>query len=184
METNDIFTYIIYPLVGAGGLIWGIIEHLAKGAIAKDIEDLKNSLDISNKVVSRYYEQQFNVYSTLWNSLYDLKEVANALWLDASQKNYNSFVKQLKITIEEIERKSIFIEDENYTELNELLQRLARYQVGKFKLIEARARDLERERIERIIDQNEAIVQAYNELINKIRKSFKKQLFYNFNKNE
>ena len=58
------------------------------------------------------------------------------LWTTANKQNLRKFSQQLKNTIDEVERSYLFIEDNHYTELSELLREFKNYEIGKKKLVQ------------------------------------------------
>ena len=77
-----------------------------------------------------------------------------------------------------IEQSYLFIEESHYQNLNKILSELAQYRFGKIKLVQLRNRTepIPLNRIEDAIDHNRERKENYEELIDEVRKQFKKQL--------
>jgi len=150
MNWNEIFQIIsgvIISVGGAGAIIWKLSSYLGeiwakrhlesiKKEYQKEIETYKTQLNMIKETALRYSGQQFELYSKLWHSLCDLKSTADMLWTTANKQNLRKFSQQLKNTIDEVERSYLFIEDNHYTELSELLREFKNYEIGKKKLVQ------------------------------------------------
>jgi hypothetical protein len=148
----------------------------------KEIDAYKNQLDILKENKLLYFKQQFDLYNSFWQSLYNLKKAADNLWEDTNQENLINFSKQLRETIENVERNYLFIEDKHYKELKEILDKFSEYRLGKKKLIQIynSVRDIRDTDIFNqgliLIDKNRSLKRKYEELINRIRNDLKKQI--------
>ncbi len=136
------------------------LERL-KGSIkqeyAKDLEDHKDNLrketdteltrlsgNVSVEVekaklkMSFYSEKQFDLYNELWLSLCKLKNTMNELWAHVDDENLRVFQKQLLVTDDLLEQKSILIEPDHYDKLRKILNQFGSYRLGKKTLIDLR----------------------------------------------
>lgn len=189
---DDVFKLITAMIASIGGgaaLILGLSKYFG-GIFAKRFEqkfraDFQNEinayqakLDILKQTTLRYSDKQFELYTNLWNSLHDLKISADNLWDSASTKNLREFVKQLKKTKGEIEKASLFVEDEHYSELSETIKFFSEFQIGKERLIDLRQNsNLEGHLIEQqMIAGNQRVKNRYDELILLIKADLRKQL--------
>jgi hypothetical protein len=191
---NEIIQNILGILVSVGGtgaIFWELSSYLGKiwaekhlesikKEYQKEIEEYRTRLNIYEKTVLLYSGQQFELYSKLWHSLYDLKLVADTLWEKADNKNLREFSKQLKNTIDEVEKSYLFIEPSHYEELSNLLDEFKNYEFGKKKLIQLRAghrpQRVDDKEIQQLIENNRGKKQQYEQLIKEIRDNLKKQL--------
>jgi len=197
MDSNGLLSQIwqliqdvIGPIGGLGAIIAGfsawfgnlwagrIIEK-DKARHAKEIDQYRMQLDLSKSIISRYNERQFEAYNQLWTSLFDLKILGDALWKRANITNLKNFSKQLRSTKDMVGRMSLFIEDEHFAQLNQLLIEFSEYRLGKQRLIDLRTGD----RVEDFdvkqfsqIKENETRLQKYSKLIGEIRDSFRLQI--------
>lgn len=143
----------------------------------KEIDHYKSQLDILKESSLRYSSQQFQIYNLFWLSLYDLKIKADSLWEEANNSNLTRFVKQLKNTIDQIEKSSLFIEDSHYHTLKEVLHEFSQYEIGKTKLIRYKVTNhTQVYEIENMVENNRRIKQRYEELIESIKSELKNQL--------
>jgi len=160
------------------GNIWaGRIVARDRARHSETLEVLKHQLLISRDMLERYRASQFEEYNLLWSSLSELKLAADALWDTASKANLGNFIRQLKETNAELNRKALLIEDDLYYELRKLLVEFARYSHGKTKLINLRQQNASLDDIQRIIDENNERLISYNKLLLAIRKSMRKHLY-------
>jgi len=187
-EIIKIGLWVIASLGGAGGIILGFsnffgglfakrYEEKVKAKFQKEIDMYQSQLDVIKERTLRYSSTQFDFYSKLWSSLYDLKVLGDDLWQEASPIRLEKFSKQLKTTRAEIEKSSLFIEDEHYRELMEILLHFSEYQIGKKSLIEYRKENgFDDYSTEQMIRQNGGEKQRYENLIKRIRIDLKRQL--------
>lgn len=170
---------IIYVLSSYFGKLWAD-KHLEsiKSEYQQELETHRTKLDMIKETASRYSSQQFELYNKLWHSLYELKLAADALWDVASEGKLKKFVRQLKKTIDEVEKSCLFIEDDHYETLSNLLNEFKNYRGGKKNLIESmkRGESLYNDEIQDLIENNRWIREEYNRLIIEIRTDLKKQL--------
>jgi hypothetical protein len=152
MEWEDIFkiiTGLLVSLGGAGAIILGFskfigelfakrYEQKIRASFQNDINTYQSQLDILKQTTLRYSDKQFELYSILWSSLHDLKVLADELWVEASSRNMERFVRQLKKTKNEIEKASLFIENTHYERLSDTLSQFGNYQIGKLLLVDYR----------------------------------------------
>jgi hypothetical protein len=192
MEWDETLRLIFSALAsvgGAGAIIIGISKYLGElfakryeqKLVAKfqnQINDYQTKLDILKRTTLRYSDRQFELYSILWSSLQNLKISADNLWEKASSKNLADFSKQLKETKTEIEKASLFIEDEHYSELIKIIKHFSEFEIGKKMLIDyRRTTNIDEHLIERqMVAGNHRVKERYYELILLIKTNLKKQL--------
>lgn len=190
-ETFQIISGAIASVGGASFIIWKFSSYFGdkwaekhlesiKKEYQKEIEAYKSQLDTLKETSLRYSGQQFELYNKLWHSLYDLKSIADTLWDDANEPNLRTFSKRLKITIDEVEKSYLFIEESHYQDLKGLLEQFSDYQFGKTKIIQLHVRrsreSIDSSEIRYWINHNGDIKQKYNEYINEIRSDLKIQI--------
>jgi len=192
MNWTAVFQIVVAAIAsigGGGAIIWGLSSYLGgiwakkyletiKKEYHKEIELYKTQLDMIKENTLRYSGQQFELYNSLWNTLYDLKLSADTLWEEATQQNLVRFSKQLQGTVDEIERKYLLIEEEHYRVLQKLLKEFGEYKLGKIKLIEVfKERDeIDSAQIPLLIENNKEKKKRYEDLINSIRSQLKRQI--------
>ncbi len=191
MSWNDIWKIVLGIMTSVGGIgiiIIGISKYLGnlfankyiekiKKEFEKEMEEYKTHLDIRKSTTLRYSDRQFEYYSELWASLYDLKISADRLWENASRKNLKFFTRQLKDTKTKVEKAGLFIEDNDYENLVRILRYFLDYEIGKTKLVNIKAKDpTDSYHIQNLINENEQIKNEYDQLILKIKSDLKNQI--------
>jgi Glu-tRNA(Gln) amidotransferase subunit E-like FAD-binding protein len=192
MGWNEVFQTIIgvFGSTGvAGGIIWKISSYLGeiwakkylesiKKEYQKEIEAYKAQIDLLMETALRYSGRQFELYTKLWHSLYDLKSAADMLWEKASLQNLQKFSRQLKKTTDEVEKSYLFIEENHYRKLKNLLKQFCDYQFGKTKLVQLYEQkpNVDYQEIENWINRNKVRKEEYERLIDIIRRDLKKTL--------
>lgn len=194
MTWNETFQIIVGAIASVGGasfIVWKFSSYFGdmwakkhlesiKKEYQKEIEAYKAQLDMLKETSLRYSGQQFELYNELYHSLYDLKLTAGVLWDGANEANIKNFSKQLKITIDEVEKSYLFIEESHYQSLKRLLKQFSEYKIGKTEVIKLYNRregeSINSSEIRRCIDQNGIIKQNYEHLINEIRRDLKRQI--------
>ncbi len=187
-EIIKIVLGIIAALGGGGAIVLGLsnyfgqflakrYEEKLKAKFQNEINEYQTQLDILKQTTIRYSDKQFEHYSKLWASLYDLKLLADDLWQQADPLRLERFSKQLKITKTDIERASLFIEEEHYKELTELIKHFSEYQVGKLDLINYRRNEYYDDyQVNQMIVNNGLKKDAFDKLIYVIKGDLKKQI--------
>ena len=155
-----------------------------KRRYGRELQEAKADLDRISGAMSRYAESQFPLYNELWKSLSDLKDSGEELWRVASRKNIHPFAKQLRETLQTVNRSALLIEEDDYLRLSNLLKTFAEFQVGKERLIEMRldkARQVEADgrpddEIAQVIGQNGRIKREFDSVVNGLRQPFREQI--------
>ena len=180
--------WILVSLGGAGGIILGFsdffgrlfakrYEEKIKAKFQMKIDKYQNQLDIIKETTLRYSSKQFEFYCKLWTSLYDLKLLGDDLWQEANSTRLEKFAKQLKATKTEIEKASLFVEDEHYKELVRIISHFSEYQIGKKRLIDYRKDTAyDNDLVVQMINQNHGEKSRYENLIGRIKVDLKRQL--------
>jgi len=80
--------------------------------------------------------------------------------------------------MDKVEKSYLFIEENHYRELKDLLKQFSDYQFGKTKLnqIYKQRKGVDHQEIEQWIDHNRERKEKYEELIDKIKKDLKEQI--------
>lgn len=99
------------------------------------------------------------------------------MWENASDRNLETFTKQLKNTKIQIEKAGLFIEDTDYENLLQILNHFLEYEIGKEKLIKFRRNNyIDTYQIEQLIDVNRERKSNYDNLIIKIKHNLRSQI--------
>lgn len=189
MEWIKVATAVIVSLGGGGLIILNFSKFLGdlfakkyeekvKATFQHDINQFQSHLDILKQTTIRYSDKQFELYQALWNSLLDLKILADDLWKEATSTKLEKFVKQLKKTKIDIEKASLFIEEEHYKDLSIILNKFSNYEIGKGILIDYRNQngynnDYE---VRIMIENNGSLKNQYESLTNEIKGDLRQQL--------
>jgi hypothetical protein len=187
-EITQIVLGFIAALGGGGAIILGLsnyfgqflakrYEEKIKAKFQNEINEYQSQLDIIKQTTIRYSDKQFEHYSKLWSSLYDLKLLADDLWQQATPVRLERFSRQLRNTKTEIEKASLFIEENHYKELTETIKFFSEYQIGKSDLINYRqANNFDNHTVEQMIANNGDKKVAFETLILAVKADLKKQI--------
>jgi hypothetical protein len=205
LNMSRVFLEILGAIGGASVIIFGLASWLGKvwaGRILeadranynKEVERLKNELnkelesykcqiDLARLALSRYSENQFNLYNQLWIALSELKIAGDVLWYKVDIDSVLAFSDKLRKTREELLKHALLVEKQHYEQLNKLLAHFSNYMLGKYTLLELDGRNnstLEglHEALARqgIIQDNATTKKSYEQLLDLILDSFKEQL--------
>lgn len=191
MEWNEILKIVLgitSSIGGIGLIIIGLSKYLGKifadkyiekikKDFEKEVEDHKTKLDIYKTVSLRYSNAQFELYSKMCASLYELKTSADKLWKSATDRNLEVFTAQLKNTKNQIENAGLFIEDHDYVNIMKILNHFLDYEIGKEKLIRyRRGSHVSEYQIQELINGNREKKTSYDTLILKIKKDLRNQI--------
>lgn len=187
-EIIKIILGIITALGGGGAIVlllsnyFGQIlakryEEKIKAKFQNEINEYQSKLDILKQTTLRYSDKQFEHYSRLWSSLYELKILSDNLWEHATSSRLERFSKQLKTTKMEIEKASLFIEDAHYIELIDIIKHFSEYQIGKSDLINYRQANIYDDyQINQMITDNGVKKIEFQNLILIVKADLKKQI--------
>jgi hypothetical protein len=187
-EIYKIVGKVIIEVGGIAGLIIIVSKHLAKifadkyiertkATFQKEIDEYQSKLEILKQTTLRYSDKQFEHYNKLWISLVELKSLGNELWNSATSQNLTNFSRQLKLTKIEIERSSIFMEEEHYQEIMDTLKSFSEFEFGKVRLIDYRESDLfDAYQVNQMINLNKSKKEKYEQLMTQIKFDLQRQL--------
>jgi len=134
-----------------------------------------------------YAQAQFEAYCDAWKSLQALRLLGDDLWEVATSEKLVRFAEQLRRTTTVVREGEIFFEDNDRTQLLDVLEVFARFRVGKGYLIHIRSRgdigafseEDERHAIWMVTEQikdNRNAKRQYDKLLEDIRDSFRRRL--------
>ena len=184
IATNTTTAAVITGLAGWLGKVWADrIARIESGKLDAGLADLRmekeHLLEKISLYTRRYSDSQFIHYNELWVSLIDLKKAADDLWESLSKKRVQNFAVQLKATAETIEKSALLIEDQDYIELGRVIDGFERFELGKWKLSEIRARpDLHYndDEARSAVSANRELKRSYTDLLDGLRIRFKNQI--------
>ncbi len=184
----------INTIGGVGGIVGGVSAWLAfiwanrilqneKATQNKHLEIFKTSLQSIKEHNVKYTSTQFDSYNTLWCALVDVNICADKLWDEASHENLIALNKSLSKASELVLKSRIFLEDQHYQQLLEIMSVFTDYEIGKQKLFSIRSecdlRDKPIEQLKREVHQieiNSFFRNSYTHLLDQIADSLKEQL--------
>jgi hypothetical protein len=143
---------------------------------------------------TRYADYQLKAYSSIWKELQDMKTFADDLWDRATEKRLYLFTLQQIKTEKMIAGNAIFFAEDDYRELQKILQVFGSFKIGKEKIIEIRSRaqfrklyDVFESDLIAQIEMNGQFKQQYDALLERIRISFRERLIsavYNYSEQD
>jgi hypothetical protein len=189
MDLIEATSIIFITLGGAATFFWAVpsfigkiwadkyIESVKKNYL-KEIEQFKNDLAVVKAIDSRYSDKQFELYTKLYHSLIDLKDMADILWEDACDKNLKNFSKQLKITKKEVEKSYLFLEESDYNKFVEIFTQFSQYEIGKTSILSLPRGDthVDKNQIIDWVEYNRSRKNEYDNLLIEIREDFKRKI--------
>lgn len=145
-----------------------------------EIETLRMELLLYKENISRYSSKQFELYNSLYHSLFDLKEKADDLWTNATKTKLLAFSSQFKKTKIEVEKSYLFIETKHYSKIHMIFNQFSEYKLGKESILSLKKGSSNLEigdhEIRSWIDYNEIRKKEYDILINEIREDLRCQI--------
>lgn len=150
----------------------------------KELESTKTDLEKAKSLYLRYTEKQFELYNDLWKVLLYTKQQADSLWEKASPEKIPSFIEQIQLTKNAVNDNMLLIEEEHYTQLDNLIRQFEEFRLGKEKLIDLRNKTIEeiqkngsiQAEAQNTINKNREWKNKYDSLIFEIGKSFRTQI--------
>lgn len=201
---NEFKDYLVYWLIiVVTSIIVSIIATLITSYLkerGKNLATKQDIQEITNKVESvkneykehfskfdRYNSKQFEIYNNLWTSLIELKFSADTLWDSATQKNLKDFSTKVSEAKKSIDTSSLLLENDDYRELNSLIDKFNDFRFGKGELIKLYSiknksysdmnnKSINNISIENIINNNRNKKEQYDELIIKLKQKFIEQI--------
>lgn len=149
-------------------------------SLSQQLEYFRQVLDLKHTPTD-YERSQFKAYCDIWKVLQVLRDAGDSLWEIASKENILNFALHLRETTSKIRESAIFFDEGDYEQLNRLLKDFGSFRLGKLRLHEIRSQtDIDRyvrlHAAQEQINKNYIIKQQYEELLEKIRVSFKNRL--------
>lgn len=112
-----------------GGIIGGGVVSIISAVLQHYSNKKLNRFEVVN-------ESQFKTFNELWKSLTDLKFKANNLWDNANDVTLLSFVNSLKDASDTLEANALILNEVDYNNLKNILNKFSDYQIGKTRLID------------------------------------------------
>jgi len=191
MEFFETLNLVFLTLGGAGALFWALSSYIGgiwaeryKRSVEHEynleMESFKKDLDLIKESSSRYSGKQFDLYTSLYHSLCDLKEKGDLLWEGATIVRLKNFTLQLKKTKNEVEKSYLFLETAHYEKFMEIFRHFSEYRIGKESILKIKIDDENFIRngheFQNWIEHNRIQREEYNRLVDEIRKDLRDQL--------
>lgn len=152
--------------------------------ITSKVESVKNEYKEYFSKFDRYNSKQFEIYNNLWVSLIELKFSADTLWNEATIPKLRNLSKKVAEAQKSIEISSLLLENDDYRELNNLIDKFNDFKVGKTKLIETKYKTdtqmneyyIDEDEIKKMIKYNGKIKKQYESLVINLKQEFKEQI--------
>jgi len=139
-------------------------------------EEFRQQLGLDAAVRSKYLDLQFEIYRSVWQSLYTLKEAGDRLWERAAKENIANFAALLRQARALTGINAVLFDQDDYEALMQLLDRFGAFEAGKARLVEIRSEQDERmivpEQAQRQIRRNGQLKTDYEVLLDGVRRSF------------
>ena len=190
----DLIVQLLAALGGAGiliillsflfrilGRIWpDLLKESERRRTEYGLELRRQLLGHRRIQADRFAESQYDIYLELWEALQALWLTVDALWHKATKQNISSLARELHATKAKIQKRSIFFEDSHLIELNRLIETLEQFKAGKIRLVDIRSQQDMREvspyDIQREIESNRQYKEKFEELLDKLGRSFRDRL--------
>jgi hypothetical protein len=179
-QTFQLLVYFLWLTFGA--LVLAVTAYVVTHRPAQRLGDYVpvQSPCLSLPDGSRFTDEQFEAYKQVWSSLQHLRKSGDALWSLASEENLREFVKALREAIDLVNQGAIFFQQQDYSQLKEVLRRFASYRMGKERLIDLRSRPSYHvfllEDIRDQIERNRSDLAEYSRLLEGIRENYNDRL--------
>jgi hypothetical protein len=139
-------------------------------------EEFRQQLGLDTSVRSQYLDLQFEIYRSVWQSLYALKEAGDRLWELATKENIANFATLLRQARALTGANAILFDQGDYEALMQLFDRFGVFEAGKARMVEIRSEAEERmivpEQAQRQIRKNGQLKTDYEVLLDRVRQSF------------
>ncbi len=180
MSTGEIVVTVVATLGGSSVLLAALVKWLADLQSAKIVATLKQALDMKTDRAARYEDAQFELYSSLWESLVDLQTAGETLWSHASFPNLRKFKSQLFQTQGMVRKRPYLLEDEHLSRVEAVFQAFNDYLIGKTHLLELSTNDSQNEKeagfLRNVVDANRTYKQQYNDILDEFFKVLRPHL--------
>jgi hypothetical protein len=171
-------------IIGFSKLIGNILRDRLKEQERKRsefaLETMRQHYSLRRIQADKFASSQFDIYLELWETLQALRLAVDVLWNKVTKQNISNLLRQLRTTEQKVNDWSIFFEEEHLQELRRLLGIIESFHTGKLLLSEIRTeKDLDYLKFDEIknqIEQNRKYKEQLEQLLDKLRCYFHKQL--------
>jgi hypothetical protein len=153
-------------------------------SLEQQVQFFLNDIGLAKTRAMEFATSKDKAYVDVWKSLQALRLAGDDLWNTANEENLLTFAKQLRKTTKLVREGEIYFDDEDREKLLGVLTRFGQYRLGKVRVVELRTksdlRDIKPHHLDQVIEEqvnkNRAFKSTYEDLLEKIRVSFKRRL--------
>lgn len=142
-----------------------------QGSETQQNKFFQTDIGFNTSVNVQYSADQFNAYKNVWRSLQALEKLGNDLWIGATKETIKEFSQQLAETRQLVREQALCFDEGDYMSLRDVLADFEQFVNGKERLF-----DLPPDAMKRQIQRNGEIKLRYEELLNRIRISFRDRI--------
>ncbi len=153
-------------------------KHKYALMLEKASRDYEVHIEGLKTILLKYSERQFDVYGDLWVSLCALKKTMDELWAGVNAKKVKNFSSQLNEAKFQLEKTSLFIDEEHLGRIHNALYELDEFAHGKgdfMRRINHRDAEAVDER-RYIVENNRYHKDVYDHMLQDIRSYFKAKI--------
>ena len=185
----DLLTSFLTAVGGVGVITIGVakyvgeilakkIWHLNEYKLKKEIEIIRNELEIEKLKIERKINVNQETLDEIWNSLVDLDQIGDELWDNPTKGNLFKFASQLERTQKIIRRKVIYLNDKEGN-LKSIIDAFKEYQdkKGEFIKINDAFENRKEDIVKEITESNFSLRERYKEAIEAIEDEIRNRLW-------
>lgn len=170
------------------GVIWKFAGDLARDRLSEsyrrqteiELERLRQEYGAQRVRFDQFTESQVDIYIQLWEILQAMCLAVEALWYRVTPENLALLARQLRNTKRKIARWSLFFDQQDLVEIEQIIRALEQFEIGKQRLYEIKSvTDVDsyssQEATEQI-EQNRQYKTRFENLLERLRQSFRDKL--------
>lgn len=154
---------------------WNII----KSAKALNDEFVEN-VGLTPTITAKYQEARFELYRSVWQTLYALKEAGELLWERVSKENIAHFADRLREARRLVGINEILFDKADYEALMAVMDEFNQFRIGKMRLSQIvtpqQEKNIYPDEARLQIEQNRDIKERYELLLQRVSEQFRTQL--------
>lgn len=143
-------------------------------------DDFAQNIELTPTIAAKYYETKFELYRSVWQALYTLKEAGTQLWELASKENIAHFANCLQEAQRLVGVNEILFDKADHEALLAVMQEFSQFRAGKVTLYNIRSAQDEQyimaSDIHYQIERNKQSKDRYEALLQSVSDKFRTQL--------
>jgi hypothetical protein len=143
-------------------------------------DEFAENIGLTPAITAKYYETKFELYRSVWQALYSLKEAGEQLWERASKENIAHFCDRLHEAQRLVGANEILFDQADHAALLAAMAELNQFRAGKVTLQQIISTQDEEniyaDEIRYQIERNGAIKERYEALLQTVSDRFRTQL--------